>query len=303
MTPIEERGDPAALVPFSSAHAAPVTSAFADSTDCHMHFFDARVPLYKGATVTHPDTTPEQYRALQRLTGTSRCVVVQPSAYGYDNRPTLAGVAAMGEGARGVAVVPADVPDSMLQQLHAGGIRGVRFNLVQPGGLTLDDAHKLAPRLHALGWHIQFQLPPGGIAGSLDALLKVPGRLVFDHMGRVAGLEDASMTALLRLLETGRSWVKLSAPYLDSKSPGPAARGVAQAVPQGVAYADRIAVAQRLVRAAPERMLWGSDWPHATEARKPDDAVLFDLLATWTADEGVRRKILVENPATLYGFT
>lgn len=254
-----------------------------------MHFFDARIPAVPGATVIHADATPEHYRAFQKTIGTVRCVVVQPSVYGYDNRPTLAGLAALGDAARGVVVVPPGVTDAELERLHAAGVRGVRFNLVQAGGLKLTDAEGMAPRLHALGWHIQFQLPRGGIAPALDVLSKLPGRMVFDHMGLVAGIDDPGMHGLLNLLETGRVWIKLSGPYIHAVDPASD-------------YANRLPIARRFVQTAPERMVWASDWPHATETKKPDDAALFDLLADWAPDEKIRRAVLVDNPAELYGF-
>ncbi len=276
-------------VPYSSTRATPRSVAFPGSTDCHMHLFDDGVPTIPGAVTPHANATPSDYAAYRRTIGPSRCVVVQPSAYGFDNRATLAGVAALGDTARGVVVVPVDVSDGELRRLHHAGMRGVRFNLVQPGALRLEDAIAMAPRLDAIGWHIQFQLPRGGVAPILDVLSTLPVRLVFDHMGRVAGVDDPGMDALLRLVGAGRAWVKLSGPYLDATTRVPG-------------YADRLDVARRLVRAAPDRMLWGSDWPHVTEADKPDDAELFDLLADWVPDEATRRAVLVDNPADLYGF-
>ena len=276
-------------IPFSYARGGPIEQVFAGSTDCHMHFFDELAPKRPGATVTHPDATPEQYLAYRRIIGTSRCVVVQPSVYGYDNRPTISGLARLGDSARGVAVVPPEITDAALQDLHVAGIRGVRFNLVQPGGLTLADARTMGPRLLGIGWHIQIQLPPDGMTPVLEHLAAIHGRLVFDHMGRVGDADGAEMKTLLRLIDNGRTWVKLSAPYLDSRTPSPR-------------YADRALVAQRLAEAAPDRMLWASDWPHATETTKPDDAALFDILSDWVPGEAARRKVLVDNPAALYGF-
>ncbi|TXN66598.1 amidohydrolase family protein [Methylobacterium sp. WL18] len=278
--------------PYSAGTEGPRTPAFPGATDCHMHFFDKRVATVPDAPVLHPDAFPDDYRKIQSRIGTQRNVVVTPSAYGTNNQVTLAGMAELGATARGVAVVDTSVSDTELQRLHGLGIRGIRFNLVQAGATTLEMAEPLAARIKPLGWHIQFHMPAAAMVQAEPVLERLPVRIVFDHMGRippVTGLGDPSFATLLRLLKRGTTWVKLSGPYLNTRQGGPS-------------YADASTVARELVKIAPERMLWGSDWPHATEATKPDDAQLFDLLTVWAPDDGVRKRILVENPAEVYDF-
>jgi D-galactarolactone isomerase len=278
--------------PYSAGSERPRTAAFPGSVDCHMHFFDKRVATVPGAPVLHPDAFPADYRKIQERIGTQRCVVVTPSAYGTNNQVTLEGMAAMGPNSRGVAVVDTSVSDDELQRLHRLGIRGVRFNLVQAGATTLDMAAPLAERLKQFGWHIQFNMPAEHMRDAEDVLAKLPVRIVFDHMGHIpqpAGLTDPSFAALRRLLDKGNTWVKLTGPYLDTKQGGPD-------------YPDTSRVARELARLAPERVVWASDWPHATEKTKPDDAVLFDLLSEWVPGEAARRRVLVQNPAELYDF-
>lgn len=257
-----------------------------------MHFFDKRVATVPGAPVLHPDAFAADYRRIQERIGTQRCVVVTPSAYGTNNQVTLEGMAAIGPNARGVAVVDTSVTDQELQRLHGLGVRGVRFNLVQAGATNLGMAAPLAERLKQFGWHIQFNMPAQMMREAEGVLAALPVKIVFDHMGHLpqpAGTADASFETLRRLLGGGKAWVKLSGPYLDTKQGGPD-------------YPDTSMVARELARVAPERMVWASDWPHATEKDKPDDAALFDLLTAWAPDEAVRRRILVQNPAELYDF-
>ncbi len=278
--------------PYSAGGERPRTPAFTGAVDCHMHFFDHRVATVPGAPVLHPDAFPVDYRQIQERNGTQRCVVVTPSAYGTNNQVTLEGMAGIGSNARGVAVVNTSVSDNELQRLHELGIRGVRFNLVQAGATTLDMAAPLSERLKQFGWHIQFHMPGQRILEAEEYLARLPVPIVFDHMGRIpqpAGTADVSFGALQRLLARGNTWVKLSAPYLNTKQGGPN-------------YPDASNLARELARLAPERVVWASDWPHATENIKPDDAVLFDLLAEWVPDAVARQRILVQNPAELYDF-
>ncbi|MCK8787775.1 amidohydrolase family protein [Roseomonas sp. NAR14] len=256
-----------------------------------MHVFDPRVPAVPGAPVRHGAATVAEYRRVQRALGTTRCVVVQPSLYGLDNTATLAALADFGEAARAVVVIDPATPEAALARLHGLGVRGVRINLVQAGALTWAQARALAPRLAALGWHLQFHLTPEALLAAGDALADMPCRVVLDHLARLtdAPAHREALTAVRRLLDGGRCWVKLSAPYL-----------VSRAGPPG--FGDVLGVARTLAAAAPERMLWASDWPHATEPRKPDDAALLDLLPAWCPEPGMPARVLVANPAELYGF-
>lgn len=264
--------------------------------DCHAHVFGP-AGRYRYATerdYTPPDAPLERYRRLLATLGVERAVLVQPSVYGTDNTAVLDALAATGERFRGVAVLPPDTPERELERLHAAGVRGVRINLVtRGGGVPLDDLERMAARIAPLGWHVQLFVTLGTLADAAPRLAALPRAPVVDHMGAVpagTSLQHPGFQALLRLAGEGRCWVKLSGAYRLSA--------------EDVPYADVVPYAQALVAANPERMVWGSDWPHPILHDKPmpDDGALVDLLADWAPDEAVRRRILVDNPAELYGF-
>jgi predicted TIM-barrel fold metal-dependent hydrolase len=279
-------------VPWSSGTEQPKTRAPAKATDCHHHIYDKRFPTDPRATLPAEDATVADYRKLQQRIGTSRNVVVQPSAYGTDNRGLTDALSQFGSAARGVAVVNTSVRDPELRQLNEAGVRGIRFNLKFPAGPNADMLEPLAQRINALGWHIQINASADQIV-SIEAILnRLPTPIVFDHLAQIpqqAGINDPSFGVVAKLIDKGRTWIKLTGPYITSKVGPPT-------------YADAGAVAKAFVQLAPERMVWGSDWPHPSEKVKPDDALLFDLLAEWAPDERARDRILVDNPATLYGF-
>jgi len=279
-------------VPWSSGTESPKLKAPANACDCHMHIYDAKYPTDPKATLKPADALVADYKLLQKRIGTSRNVVVTPSTYGTDNRVTLDAIAQIGPTARGVAVVDATVTDAELKRLNGLGIRGIRFNLVQAGATTAEMIEPLSRRVNDLGWHIQIHMKGEQIAGIEDLLLRVPSPIVFDHLGRLAqpnALDNPGFKTISKLIDKGRTWVKLSGAYQDTKVGPPT-------------YSDTVAVARAYIKAAPERMVWASDWPHPTEKDKPDDAVLFDLLTKWAPEEEMRTRILVQNPATLYGF-
>ncbi|HYB72890.1 MAG TPA: amidohydrolase family protein [Candidatus Sulfotelmatobacter sp.] len=281
-------------VPYSSGTGRPKTKAPANATDCHMHIYDKRFPAAPNATLLPPDALPDDYRKLQQRLGTTRNVVVTPSTYGTDNSCTLAGMAALGPTARGVAVVNTAVTDAELKRLDGLGIRGIRFNLVQAGATSAEMLEPLSKRVNDLGWHVQIHMLGPQIVEIESLLLRLPSPIIFDHLARIpqpAGVTHPAFTTVRKLIDRGRTWVKLSGAYQDSKVGPPT-------------YSDTTEVAKAFAKAAPERMVWGSDWPHPTEKpdHKPDDAILFDLLAAWAPDEATRTRILVQNPATLYGF-
>jgi len=257
-----------------------------------MHIYNANYPVAPSATLKPPDALVADYKLLQKRLGTSRNVVVTPSTYGTDNRVTLDGMAQIGATARGVAVVDTSVSDAELKRLNDLGIRGIRFNLVQAGATTVEMIEPLSKRINDLGWHIQIHMKGEQIAGIEDLLLRVPSPIVFDHLGRLAqpnALDSPGFKTISKLIDKGKTWVKLSGAYQDSKVGPPS-------------YSDTIPVARAYIKAAPQRVVWASDWPHPTEKEKPDDAVLFDLLAEWSPDPASHTLILVQNPATLYGF-
>jgi D-galactarolactone isomerase len=282
-------------VPNSAGSELPRISAPKNACDCHMHIYDPeRFPPTRPGARLQANARVAEYRLLQKRNGTARTVIVQPAAYGTDNRVTLDAVAQLAPEARGVGVVHPTVTDAELKTMADGGIRGIRFTIFDPATAvtSFDMIEPLAARVQDLGWHVQLHLRGDQIAEHADLLGRLPGTLVFDHMGRLpqpAGIDHPAFAVVRRLIERGRTWVKLSGAYLDTKVGAPT-------------YADVIKVAQAYLKAAPERMVWGSDWPHPTEKDKPNDAVLFDLLADWAPDEAMRQRILVTNPEALYGF-
>lgn len=278
--------------PWSSGSEVATLKAPADACDCHMHIYDSRFPVAPYASLRPGDAHVEDYRLLQRRTGTARNVVVTPSTYGTDNSCTLDAIVGIGASARGVAVVDTSVSDDELRRLHGLGIRGIRFNLVQAGATTVEMLEPLSRRVNELGWHVQIHMLGDKIVEIEPLLQRLPSPIIFDHLGRIpqpAGTDHPAFAVIGKLIDKGRAWVKLSGAYIDTKLGPPA-------------YADTSKLAQAYVKAAPERLVWGSDWPHPTEKEKPDDAVLFDLLGVWVPDEAMRRRVLVDNPAAFYGF-
>jgi D-galactarolactone isomerase len=284
-------------VPNSAGTAAPMLKAPPNACDCHMHIYDAeRFPPLRPGSRLQTKASVVEYRLLQKRIGTTRTVVVTPAVYVTDNHVTLDAIAQLGPNARGVAVIHPTVSDSELKVLADGGIRGIRFTQFDPATATttIDMIEPLSKRVNELGWHVQIHMRGDQIVDAADLWPRLASPIVFDHLGRLpqpAGVEHAAFGIISRLIDKGRTWVKLSGAYLDTKVGPPG-------------YADATRVAQAYVKAAPERLVWGSDWPHPTEssAHKPDDAVLFDLLAAWAPDEAIRRRILVDNPQELYGF-
>jgi len=259
-----------------------------------MHIYDARFPQAPGGPKPPGDFPVEAYRRMLARLGVSRAVVVQPNAYQDDNRCTLDAIAQLGADAKGVGVVKPSVSDAQLEALTRGGIRGIRFMTLPGGALGWDVMDGLAARVHAFGWHAVVQLDGRTLPEREAQILRLPGRFIIDHVGKFlepVPPQHPAFKSLLRLVDTGRCWVKLSAAYEVSKSGPPR-------------YEDVGALAKALVKAAPQRMLWASNWPHPTASKDafPDDANLLDLLLEWAPDEAVRRRILVDNPAELYGF-
>ena len=281
-------------VPNSSGTNRPRTKAPANAADCHMHIYDPRAPQLASRSPLAHAGVPE-YRLLQKRIGTTRVVVVQPRNHTTKNKVTHEALAQLGPNARGIAVLHPTVTDAELKKLDAGGIRGIRFSLGDPATavVTIDMVEPLAKRVAALGWHVQLHMPGDMIAENAELLRRLPSPIVIDHMGRfppAVGLAHPAYKIILGLIEKGRTWVKLAGAYFNS-----------QIGPPG--YAGATPIAQAFVKAAPERLVWGSDWPHPSEKEKPDDALLFDLLAEWAMDEKTLNRILVANPEALYGFS
>jgi D-galactarolactone isomerase len=285
------RGEPLEA-PHSSGTGAPDTPAPPGATDCHHHVSDPRFPKADGSVGT--PATVADYRQFKRRLGVSRSIVIAASPYGDDNRGLVDALRQLGgDAARGVALVYPEVSDGQLDALHGAGVRGMRVYLNKGRALTTDDVRGLAARAAQRGWHLQFVGDRHAelVAAWEKTLAGLPCRVVIDHLGyapQPAGLASATAQTLLRLLERGHTYVKLSGVYIQSQAGYPD-------------YGDVDALAAALVKAAPERMLWGTDWPHpGATPRKPDGARLFDQLARWAPMAATRRRILVENPDALY---
>jgi predicted TIM-barrel fold metal-dependent hydrolase len=280
--------------PAAEGQQKPRLKAPAASCDCHMHVFGpaARYAFAPNLDYEPDDATVDTYLAMRRRIGIERTVVVQPSVYGTDNSCTLDSIAAIGPGARGIAVVGPDVSEAEIQRLHAGGIRGLRFSLVVKNALRPEHMQAMAARIKDLGWHFQLRSTEADLCQLEPILLALPVDVCIDHMSSIkpdSGIGHPAFTSLLRLVDTGRCWVKLSGPYQLSRTGAPA-------------YADMAPQARALARAAPERMVWGTNWPHPLVTDMPDDGHLLDVLLDWTDSDSVRHAILVDNPAALYDF-
>ena len=282
----------AQAVPNSSGTAPPRLKAPAHAADCHIHIYD---PRFAPPVAKPLNGAVQDYRLLQKRIGVSRVVIVTPRNYVTDNSVTLDAIRQLGvANARGVAVIRPTVTDAELKTLNDGGVRGIRFTVGNPATavVSIDMIEPLAKRIAVFGWHVQLNMDAAQIVEHADLLWRLPTQIVFDHMGKPplpAGIAHPSHAVIRSLLDQRRAWVKISGAYMNTQLGPPS-------------YADATAIAQTFVKAAPERLVWGSDWPHPGPKVHPDDAVLFDLLATWAPDEATRNRILVANPEALYGF-
>jgi predicted TIM-barrel fold metal-dependent hydrolase len=264
------------------------------SCDCHAHVFgpDPLYPYVGNAAYRFPLTTVERFEAMLAVLGCTRGVLVQPSVYGTDNRCMLAALRARPDTMRGVAVVDPDISDAQLRELDAAGVRGIRINVSSKTSvLRIDDAPLLAARIAPLGWHLQFFAKLDQVPELSERLRGLPVRCVIDHFGHIDandGATGAGFRQLLDLAALDHVWFKLVGPYrLSSRAPH---------------FPDVTPLARRLIDAAPERCVWASDWPHPNASPMPNDGDLANALFDWAPDPAIRQRILVDNPALLYGF-
>ena len=263
--------------------------------DTHVHIwgpFD-RFPLAKGAPYTPPERTSDDLMALHGRLGVDRAVIVQTTVYKADNRAMLDGIARSNGRWRGVALIDESFDDAAFRALHEGGVRGVRFGFVRHLGGVPDLAlvRRTAARIAPMGWHLVLHLDAGNIPEFIDFFGEFSLPVVVDHMGRVPvrdGQDQAPFRLLLELLKRPNWWVKVSGAERISET--------------GPPFTDAIPFAQRLIAAAPDRVLWGTDWPHPNVRWEPDEADLVDLLPRF-ADAAALQRVLVDNPARLYGFS
>ena len=280
------------------------------AVDCHTHIHadPEKYPFFSGRVYTPELASPEEMAALHRALHVRRVVIVTPSVYGTDNSATLFGMKARGNDARGVAVIDDKTTESQLDAMAAAGIRGVRLNLATGGvndpAVARPRFTNAADRIKARGWHLQIYTNPKMITAVKDLVIASPVPVVFDHFGgaqAAAGLDQPGFSDLVEVVRSGKAYVKISGAYRSST--------------QGPDYADVTPFAKALIAANPDRIIWGTDWPHPDSVTPPgkkptdvtpllqiDDGKLLNQLAVWEPDAAVRKRILVDNPVRLYKF-
>jgi predicted TIM-barrel fold metal-dependent hydrolase len=302
---------PKALMARAAQPSTPVNFAVpAGACDCHTHIFGdpRRFPLWSGRTYTPETASVAEMRALHRALHTERVVIVNPSIYGTDNSCTLDAVKELGAGARAIAVIDEKTPDGRLDEMAHGGVCGIRLNFETFGQANPDATRKAfnqaVERVAGRKWHIQIYTHLAVIAGLHKEIMAAPVVSVFDHFGgaqAAQGTAQPGFDEMIDLLRSGKAYVKISGAYrISSKAPD---------------YPDAAPLAKALIAANAERVIWGSDWPHPGGGPLPghtaadlapllqiDDGRLLDQLPVWAPDAAVRKTILVDNPARLYGF-
>lgn len=280
-----------------------------DACDCHTHIFGdkQRFPLWPGRIYTPETASPDEMSELHRALHMQRVVIVNPSIYGTDNSATLYGIKARGANARGVAVIDDQTTDRDLDALARSGICAIRINLTNAGppdpAIARRRFQAAVKRARQRDWHIEMYTTPAVISGIQDLVQASPVPVVFDHFGgaqAALGVQQPGFADLAGLLRSGKAYVKVSGVYRSSTQPD---------------YADVKPLAQMLIAANVDRVIWGSDWPHpnpdaqkghplteVTPLYRVDDGRILNLLAGWAPDAAMRKKILVDNPARLYGY-
>ncbi len=273
----------------------PAFTAPPDACDCHAHIFgpQARFPFSPHRSYTPEDCSTEDYERMLNTLGFERGVLVQGGAHGTDNAAMLDALDRLGPRVRGIAVMPPGTPLHERQKLHQRGVRGFRMSTVVSGGVGFDQLEALAAEAEEMGWHLLLHFHRS------EELLAVAERLrglrchyVLDHLARIRadeGLDCSAFQTVLSLLDTDRCWIKLASLYRLSSTPYP--------------HPDMLPMIHRVVQARPDRMIWGSNWPHPIhEGAMPNDGDLVDLIPLWVPDESQRQQMLVSNPQVLYGF-
>lgn len=276
-------------IPNSTGTQPPAIEVPAGTVDCHHHIFDPRFP--KQGKPMRAIGTVDDYSLLKQRLGITRSVVVAPNSYGMDNACLLDALARLGDDARGVAILPADIPLATMSELDAARVRGARFYLEKGTPPDRQALAGFARRAADLEWHVEIMPSRGEALVTAEAMLAgLDCPVVIDHLGytpQPAGTAHTTFDTMRRLLDAGHVWVKLSGLYFTSQSGFPD-------------YGDVDALAAALAAHRPDRVLWGTDWPHSGESQKPDDALLLDQTARWIPDAPLRARMLVNNPAALY---
>lgn len=268
--------------------SAPPSGTFrhANACDTHLHFYDATYPSSPDAVLHPPDAGGDNYRQIQSALHLTRMVVVQPTTYGLDNRCQIDAMAQFGDNARGVMVVDDTVTDDELRRLTELGVRGARFHMLPGGVVPWAMLEPVATKIMPFGWHIQLQLNGRELAARRHRLAALPTEIVIDHVGRFmppVPVDDPNFTALLDLVESGRAWVKLSAPYESSSN-----------------TEDVLPLIDALVAHVPDRLLWATNWPHPGQDSPPATTMLGVQLERWLPTTELQHQILVTNPDRLY---
>ena len=268
----------------------------AGATDCHAHIFGpvAEFPYSADRTYTPEECTADDYATMLRTIGFQRAALVQGWAHGTDNRAIIDAIARSDGAYRGVAVIGPGLGAAQLEQLHAGGIRGVRLSTMSGSGIPFSQLERLAAEVNELGWHVVLHFKdPNDLLDVVPVLERMQNPFVLDHLARITasdGVGSAPFRAVMRLLETDRCFVKRASMYRLSSEPYP--------------HRDLLPMIHAVVAARPDRIIWGSNWPHPIHyhGTMPNDGDLVDLIPLWIPDPINRQKMLVDNPATLYGF-
>ena len=271
------------------------------ATDTHFHIFGpmAQYGFSEKRIYTPPDALLADWQHLANTLGVERGVIVQPSVYGTDNSVTLSNLKAMNGKWRAVVVVEDSITDKEIEAMHALGVRGIRFNVVDvasaKGVLPMHLVHGMAKRIAPLGWHVQFLMHVDDYPDLEKMFDGFPTDIVVDHFGYMQaskGPKDANFQAFLRLMKGGRTWCKFTGAYRIS--------GISS---HNMPYPDVTPLAHAIIDANPNRVVWGTDWPHPKhEGAMPNDGEMCNRLLDWMPDAAIRDRVLAHNPAKLYGF-
>lgn len=264
----------------------------ADACNAHLHIIDPSFPN-DGKAAAQVGTV-ETYQEVADALNIPRAIFVQAKPFGTDNSCLIDAIERFGkEKCRGIAVVSSDVSDRELGCLHEAGIRGLRFSVWNPNNavVSFSDCEPLSERVKDMGWNIQLHMQATQLVRYTDVIRRLKCKIVIDHMGRLDpayGIKDPAYAFLLKMIDHGNVWIKLSGPYLNSQENAP--------------WEDASVTARAIAQYAPERVVWGSDFPHVTEKNKPDEAELVSMIPVWLPTERARRLALSSNPAELYDF-
>jgi len=274
---------------------APAFAVPPGSCDCHAHIFGPRdrFPFSPERSYTPEDCSADQYRDMLATLGFDRGVLVQGGAHGTDNAAMLDAMERLGPRIKGIAVLPPGTPLREREALHARGVRGFRMSTVVSGGVGFDQLEALAAEAGEMGWHLLLHFHRSEeLVAVADRLRGLRCHYVLDHLARIRadeGLDSPAFSTVMSLLDTDRCWIKLASLYRLSSQPYP--------------HADMLPMIHRVVAARPDRMIWGSNWPHPIHTGPmPNDGDLVDLIPLWVPDAAERQRMLVDNPQALYGF-